>query len=178
MRKCTPIIVCLVLLFAWWAWQAAQTSAKGKGHGCDIVGTWYSVGSDGTERFYDMTPHGSSGNMVACVGEQITGIDPTFGGVFPNAVAQTFIRGDFIRSSPDTYDWTLYQYAMNADGQMEYQVVISGMSVMVTCDSTVALFAYEILDPEGTQLLCDTGYTYNKRMPLVQPCTDLPPMPE
>jgi len=114
--------------------------------------------------------------------------DPTFGGLFPEAVTKTLLRGEYIRTGCNTYDFSLLAYGLGTplEGEGVYQVVykiaVSGEIIQTDMDAmegpayTAAIYAPD-QDPFGNEPPLFGCYPVTgtfKRMPVVPSC-ELPP---
>jgi hypothetical protein len=130
----------------------------------DLISTWIPL--DPTGKRFALT-------------SEIIKWNVTLGGLFPHAVHVTKPRGIAVKVSRDTYESTSYAFATDANGDMVYYLVISGVTIFVDCDHAVSVGAYEVFLPDGTSLGCapETVILEAERMSVVPPCIDLPPFP-
>lgn len=154
-----------------------------------LEGTWYGANSYGHVVLLTITPLGPDNDRFACSLD--IGHDPSFGGMFPGAIAGTNMRGTYVRTGLNTYDFTVMSYGLGepAEGETARQVVyiqvVSGRGVL-TDENTFASDSYTAAvyapdqDPFGdvppAYGCFPVSGTY-KRMPVVPSCELLPPEP-
>lgn len=150
----------------------------------DLAGTWVGTNSLGHMFIVTITPTGHS----QFVGHMDDTADPTFGGLFPDVVTRTSLRGGYIRTGCNTYDFSMLAYGLGVplEGQgvhqVLYKILVSGEGIQTDMDTqeapayTAALYAPD-QDPFGNEPPLYGCYpvsgTY-KRMPVVPSC-ELPP---
>jgi hypothetical protein len=187
MRKLMIVLLCVGVLVSWQLWQGDIVSAGenwgkrwGKDSKCSLAGTWrvkmIADPPSDNEIVNTIIPLDRKGKRFALTSDIIKW-NVTLGGLFQDAVHITNPRGIAVKVSPDTFESTIYAFATDADGNMVYYLVLSGVTMLVDCDNTVSVFAYEVFLPGGISLGCDTATLEAERLKLVPPCMDLPPFP-
>jgi hypothetical protein len=190
MRKLMIVLLCVGVLVSWQLWQGDIVSAgekwgqsAGKAFECSPVGMWRvkmdAAPPSDNDVIQTIIPLDPTGKRFA-VSTEIIKWNVTLGGFFPLAVHITNPRGIAVKVSPDTYESTTYAFATDANGDMVYYLVMSGVSMWVDCDNSVTVLAYEVFFPDGTSFGCapETATLEAERLKLVPPCMELPPFPD
>jgi steroid delta-isomerase-like uncharacterized protein len=155
-----------------------------------LAGAWFGTNNYGHVILLTVTPLGSDDERFAVSGD--ISHDPTFGGMFPDAVAETAMRGTFVRTGLNTYAFTIMSHGLGEPAQAEgsarqvvYTMVASGELVLTGADTmaadsyTAAMYAPD-QDPFGEEPpaygCVPVSATY-KRVPMVPPCELPPPEP-
>ncbi len=154
-----------------------------------LAGTWFGTNSHGYAIVLTITPLGPDNDRFVCAVD--IAHDPSFGGLFPGTIAATNMRGMYVKTQLNTYDFTIMSYGLAepAEGEAARQVVyiqvVSGQFILTdentfTSDLyTAALYAPD-QDPFGDESPAYGCYpvsgTY-KRMPVVPVCELPPPEP-
>jgi hypothetical protein len=171
------VVGCVVLLLI-------GAAGMGQGQCHNLAGTWIGTNSNGHMLVITVTPTGHS--QFASSADDTA--DPTFGGLFPEAVTKTLLRGDYIRTGCNTYDFSYLAYGLGAplegEGvyQVVYKIVVSGEIIQTDMDTiegpafTAAIYTPD-QDPFGNEPPLYGCYPVSgtfKRMPVVPSC-ELPP---
>jgi len=154
----------------------------------DLAGTWFGTNSHGHAIVLNITPLGPDNDRFVCAVD--IAHDPSFGGMFPETIAATNMRGMYVKTQLNTYDFTIMSYGLAepAEGEAARQVVyiqiVSGQFTLTDENTfasdlyTAALYAPD-QDPFGDEAPAYGCYpvsgTYT-RMPVVPVC-ELP-LPE
>ena len=192
MRKIMIVLLCVGVLVSWQLWQGDIVSAgekwgqsAGKAFECSPAGMWRvkmdAAPPSDNDVIQTIIPLDPTGKRFAVSTEiikwNVTLDSPEGPPLFPLAVHISNPHGILVKVSPDTYEGTSYAFATDADGDMVYYLVMSGVSKFVDCDNTVTVLAYEVFHPLGFSLGCGTATTEAERLKLVPPCDVLPPFP-
>jgi steroid delta-isomerase-like uncharacterized protein len=154
-----------------------------------LAGTWFGTNSHGHAIVLTITPLGPDNDRFVCALD--IAHDPSFGGLFPGTIAATNMRGMYVKTRLNTYDFTIMSYGLAepAEGEAARQVVyiqvVSGQFILTDENTfasdlyTAALYAPE-QDPFGDEPPAYGCYpvsgTYT-RMPVVPSCELPPPEP-
>lgn len=183
MRKFLTVLLCIGMLISWQIFQGDDAKAQenmGKPNGnafeCSIAGTWLTVGIG--KNVVTIIPLDPTGRRFTTISEEFVPEDPTLDGFFPEAVHVTGIRGDLVKTSKNTYDFSQYEFGSDENDVLLYTVVISGSTKFIDCDRRVTAFSIDLILPDGSSFCVDTGTSQSKRIKIVPPCTDLPDFPE
>jgi steroid delta-isomerase-like uncharacterized protein len=152
-----------------------------------LAGTWFGTNSYGYTILLTITSLGPDNDRFVCDAD--IAHDPSFGGLFPGTIAATNMRGMYVKTRLNTYDFTIMSYGLAepAEGEAARQVVyiqvVSGQFILTDENTfasdlyTAALYAPD-QDPFGDESPAYGCYpvsgTY-KRMPVVPVCK-LPPL--
>ncbi|MHC4519796.1 MAG: ester cyclase, partial [Planctomycetota bacterium] len=144
-----------------------------------LDGTWFGTNSHGHAIVLTITPLGPENDRFVCALD--IAHDPSFGGMFPGTIAATNMRGMYVKTGLNTYDFTIMSYGLAepAEGEAARQVVyiqvVSGQFILTDENTfasdlyTAALYAPD-QDPFGDEPPAYGCYpvsgTY-KRMPVV-----------
>jgi len=124
--------------------------------GCPYQGTWFGVMEnspalagwmvtvEGKSHFY-----GTNNLEFTATAFDPRLPDPVTGAfAFPNAVQATTMRGNWMRTGYNTFVYTTTGFALNADGNPEYIVKLSGhIKLRKDCNSNVITGTLEIFFP-------------------------------
>jgi steroid delta-isomerase-like uncharacterized protein len=147
-----------------------------------LAGTWFGTNNHGHTILLNITPLGPDNDRFVCALD--IAHDPSFGGMFPGAIATTNMRGLYVKTRLNTYDFTIMSYGLAepAEGEAARQVVyiqvVSGQFILIdentfTSDLyTAALYAPD-QDPFGDESPaygCHSVSGTYKRMPVVPVC--------
>jgi hypothetical protein len=154
-----------------------------------LAGTWFGTNSHGYAIVLTITPLGPDNDRFACAVD--IAHDPSFGGMFPGTIAATNMRGMYVKTRLNTYDFTIMSYGLAEPAEGEsarpvvYIQVVSGQFILTDENTfasdlyTAALYAPD-QDPFGDEPPAYGCYpvsgTY-KRMPVVPICELPPPEP-
>jgi len=154
-----------------------------------LAGTWFGTNNHGHTILLNITPLGPDNDRFACAVDIAQ--DPSFGGLFPGTIAATNMRGMYVKTRLNTYDFTVMSYGLAgpAEGESARQVVyiqvVSGQFILTDENTfasdlyTAAIYAPD-QDPFGDEPPAYGCYpvsaTY-KRMPVVPVCELPPPEP-
>jgi hypothetical protein len=193
MRKLMIVLLCVGVLVSWQLWQGDIVSAgknwgqsRGKAFKCSPAGMWRmkmdAEPPSDNETFNTVVPLDPTGKRFAVTSEIIKW-NVTLGVAFPAAVHITNPGGIMVKVSRDTYEFTSYAVATDAAGVMVYEMVISGVIMLVDCDLAVSVSAFEIFPADvppfyGEPFCGGTATVKMERLKLVPPCIDLPPFPD
>ena len=154
-----------------------------------LAGTWFGTNSYGHTILITITP--SSPDSDQFVASLDIAHDPSFGGLFPGAIAATNMRGTYVRTGLNTYDFAVMSYGLAepAEGegarQVVYIQVVSGQTILTDENTlasdlyTAALYAPD-QDPFGDEppaYGCHPVSGTYTRMPVVPLCELPPPEP-
>ncbi len=107
--------------------HARSAAAAGNQAPAIFQGSWVGENSLGVHLFETATPLDPNNSRVALVLSATA--DPTFGGMFPTAVAMTAFHGEAIRAGPQSFDFTKLAVGSDASGQIVYFLESSGTKV-------------------------------------------------
>jgi len=154
-----------------------------------LAGTWFGTNSHGHVILLTITQSGPDSDQFAA-SLDITQ-DPSFGSLFPGTITATNMRGTYVRTGLNTYDFTVMSYGLAEPAEIEsarqvvYIQVVSGQFILTDEDTlasdlyTAALYSPD-QDPFGDEPPAYGCYpvsgTY-KRMPVVPVCELPPPEP-
>ena len=129
MRKSIIRVALLAILSLGFAIPAVAL-ADDEGKGCSNLGTWFGVMGLGDTRLagFSGTVTGKSSNMGTNHFSFPT-FDPSFGLDVPPfnlAVSITDMRGDWVRTGGNTFDYTFMGFAMDAENVPVYIAKVSG----------------------------------------------------
>jgi len=153
-----------------------------------LAGTWYGTNSLGHAVILTITPLGPDNERFAAALD--IAHDPSFGGMFPDAIAATNMRGTYVKTGLNTYAFTVMSYGLGQPAEGEtgrpvvYISVVSGQGALTDKDTqsaplyTAAVYAPD-QDPFGDEPPAygcfPVSGTY-KRVPVAASC-ELPPVP-
>jgi hypothetical protein len=163
------IVIAAILLVP--NWQTDAAAFRGKGKWCDLRGSWYGTSTWGS---FMVTFNGGifkgTGDIVWVSG------DPTMGGFYPDADWARHTRGVWVRTGPNTFDWTILSFGTNSAFEVLYILRGSGTKTLVDCNTAEDLINVEILDP-GMDPIDDDGLciasgdvSISRRITLKEPC--------
>ena len=179
MRKFVTVLLCIGVVISWQLCQNDLAIAKGKkDHKCSIAGTWEIETTNG---FVTVIPTDKSGRNFSFMFHVPIPEDPIIFGVFPGATAVTPFIGAAVKVSPNLYNYSATQFAVDQDGNKLGSIEISGKTKLIDCDTRANSFAFRFLDAKGNEVFPDycgfeTSYFY--RYEVVPPCGELLPLPE
>ena len=182
MRKILTVLLCLGALISWQIWQGDIVFAKdkikmpkGKAFECSIAGTWLAAAGDGFATFIPTDPTGRRFSLMV---DNPLPQNPTLYGVFPTAKALTPVRGVAVKVSPNIYQHTVSQIAVDDSGIPLGELEVTGYTKLIDCDTREVFNNYRFLDADGKELwegYCEPESYYSYRYEIVSPCGELPP---
>lgn len=178
MRKSITFLLCIGLLIGWHSYQGDVVSAqeiKGKAFECSIAGTWRSPSGDAFSTFIPTDPTGRRFSLML---DSPLPQNPTLYGVFPNGKALTPVRGVAVKVSPNIYQHTVTQVAVDENGNVLGELEVTGYQKLIDCDTREVFNNYRFLKPDGTEVFpgyCEPESYYSYRYEIVPPCGELPP---
>jgi len=187
-KKIIGIVVCILLIATTGITVAGTfkqsekiTTGSSQGNENTLGWGWYNpVGSWMRSDTYLVMTVGNAGLGKYSIDYEYIH-DPTwayFGNLFPDAVGVTDGRGDFIVKSKNVYEGTLFAIGYDANYQIVYYSVYSGIYEFTSKDTSVGNFTLAFYGPdqdpfceEEDPLYCFGPFerTYD-RIPVVPPC--------
>lgn len=140
---------------------------------CSYAGTWHQSNVFGQEFIWTVTPLDPTAQRFALVGDLASG-GLGGSGFFPEVAFTTATRGTAVRTSTDSFQFTLYSTGRDIHHQKVYDVVISGVTVLTGCDTAEEVWTFEFFTPEGISVFCGQAASTSERLGIVPPCRDLP----
>jgi hypothetical protein len=141
MRKVTAVLLSVGALLGWLGWREARTDAAAAGREdgephLKIEGTWVGTNSFGSVFTITFVPASPANNLVSFAAD-IVNFDSTLGGLFPQVSPEQnmAIRGDAVRTGPDTFDVHWITYLREEDRSIVY-VDLNRSSVRFTAPDT------------------------------------------
>jgi hypothetical protein len=149
MRRMLIAVAMGLLAFSGLAWADGAGNAKG----CRLEGTFVKFNSSGdpvwTASYIPLTE--ASGMTDAA----FVGFDLTLGGMFPDAVRDTGLKGTWIRTGRNSYAVTLLSIAADAKGAPQYSVKFTGTYTLLDACNRLHIKLTAGLYPLGTNPLTD-----------------------
>ena len=166
MKRLSLFLVGTIIAFLSISFVAAKS-------GCRLEGSWMGFSPDGTR--WLATYHGESAN--AGTNDVEVFLDPTLGGLFPDAVSISSGRGVWVRTGGNSFSYTMIVYGLDEFGGVNWIIKNSGVQILsescnrMSVDGTIELFEPDIDPFEGDPLLClpDEGIVA-VRMRVDPPC--------
>jgi hypothetical protein len=156
MQKLFGMLACLVLLGVGMGSPAIADSA---GKGCQFQGTWFGFNPDtGALTGWVVTvagqaSHGGTNNL------EYPFFDPMLNGLFPTATAISTLRGSWVRTGGNTFDYTMIGIAIDATRNPVWIGKLSGhITLSADCNTetiegtTLELFAPNENPYTGTKM--------------------------
>jgi hypothetical protein len=166
------IVIAAILLVP--NWQTDAAAFRGKGNWCDIRGTWYGASPYGSYMVNYDGAHPFKGTIDLV---WISG-DPTLGGDFPDAVWTRHTRGVWVRTGPNTFDFTVLTFSTNSAYEVLYIFRSNGTNTLVDCNTNESTANLEFLTPDMDPIdddgLCIASgeVEIERRITLKEPCEE------
>ncbi len=149
MNQKSPIlsISCVLVALA-----LAAPAAVAQPNSCDLQGTW--VGAiDGGGGF--LSSYEGRTRLSGTLDLEWIEIPATIPGVFDDAVAFTQSKGVWRRSGPRSFVYTIFNYALDSDGNVVYALKTSGTKeISEDCKVAEITACLEYFDAVGEPLFC------------------------
>lgn len=143
--------------------------ANGGGvQGCSFQGSWFGY-----------TPAGNAEWLITVQGQSSSGtnnledttVDPTLGGMYPNAVRTTTLRGTWERTGSNTFRYSMVGFAVDKNGATVWIAKLSGTNKLINdCNKEYITSTLEVFLPnqnpfvDEAQLVIPLGDHYGYRM--------------
>lgn len=172
-------IFCCWLLISGVFMAASAVAADMPKAGCLYQGTWMSM--EGSPIL--TTQFGESASSGTGTGEVFgPNSDPTLGGMYPDAVRISTLRGLWERRSGNTFAFTQIWYGLDAAANVLWIAKNSGISKMsndcnqmTIADSTLELFSPEVNPFGGTPFFVETLPTFSLYRTRIDPPATITP---
>ncbi|HUV12676.1 MAG TPA: hypothetical protein VMY18_03475 [Acidobacteriota bacterium] len=154
MKNILPAFVFIVIVFL----VTSPVSAKSD-EGCKLQGSWLGSGADGGR--WIATYHGQSASSGT--NDLDLFMDPTLGGLFPDAVKTSSWRGVWERTGGNTFKYTLIVLGLDGSGAVNWILKNSGDKTLtedcnlMVVEGTLEVFSPDVDPFEGDPLLCIPG---------------------